>query len=69
MQHSSVNWPKRWSGKALRQAGQIIGAYLDPKDQTGPLVALHKLIKVLDTQELAGALDRMEKGFGLKVVK
>jgi hypothetical protein len=55
--------------KALRQAGQIIGEYLDPKDQTGPLVALHKLIEVLDTQELAAALDRMEKGFGLKVVK
>jgi hypothetical protein len=55
--------------KTLRQAGPIIGAYLDPKDHTGPLVALQKLIEVLDTQELAAALNRMEKGFGLKVVK
>ena len=30
---------------------------------------LARLVAVLDTQELAAALDRMEKGFGVKAVK
>jgi hypothetical protein len=54
---------------ALRKAGRIIAGYLDPKNPAGPMTSLHALIDVLDTQELAAALDRMEKGFGLKVVK
>jgi hypothetical protein len=52
----------------LREAGQILGDYLAP----GPHDAdetITRLLAVLDTQELAGALDRLEKGHGLRVVK
>jgi hypothetical protein len=52
----------------LRLAGQIIGEYLEP----GPHDAeetLRRLIAVLDTQDLAGAIDRLEKSHGLRVVK
>jgi hypothetical protein len=40
-----------------------------PGSSIGPMTSLHELIEILDTQELAAALDRMEKGLGLKVVK
>jgi hypothetical protein len=52
----------------LRKAGQILGDYLAP----GPHDAdetITRLLAVLDTQEVAGALDRLEKGHGLRVVK
>lgn len=48
---------------ALREAGKIIGEYLEP----GPRNAedtVNRLIAVLDTQELAGALERAEKPDG-----
>jgi hypothetical protein len=52
----------------LRLAGQIIGEYLEPglhdADET-----LNRLIAVLDSQDLAGAIGRLEKGHGLRVVK
>ena len=53
---------------ALRKANRIIAAYLEP----GPRVAdetINQLIAVLDTQDLALALERLEKGHGLRVVK
>ncbi len=52
---------------ALRDATEIIGDYLEP----GPRDAeetINRLIAVLDTQELAAALERVE-GHGLRVVK
>jgi hypothetical protein len=52
----------------LRKAGQIISGYLEP----GPHDAeetITQLIAVLDTQDLAGAIERLEKGHGLRVVK
>jgi len=52
---------------ALRDATEIIGDYLEP----GPRDAeetIDRLIAVLDTQELAAALERVE-GHGLRVVK
>ena len=52
----------------LREAGQIICEYLEP----GPRDAdetIRRLIAVLDTQDLALAIDRLEKGHGLRVVK
>jgi hypothetical protein len=53
---------------ALRKANRIIAAYLEP----GPRDAdetITQLTAVLDTQELARAVDRLEKGHGLRVVK
>jgi hypothetical protein len=33
------------------------------------LATINRLIEVLDSQELAAAIKRVEKGYGLKVVK
>ena len=51
----------------LRLAGQIIGEYLEP----GPRDAeetLARLIALLDSQDLARAIARLEKVQGLRVV-
>jgi hypothetical protein len=53
----------------LRTAGRIIAEYLEPGLRPTAEETLSRLVAVLDTQELAAALERMEKGFGLKVVK
>ena len=53
---------------ALRKASRIIANYLEP----GPRDAdetITQLITVLDNQGLWRALDRLEKGHGLRVVK
>jgi hypothetical protein len=52
----------------LRKVDQIIGEYLEP----GPRNAdetMTQLIAVLDTSDLALAIERLEKGHGLRVVK
>jgi hypothetical protein len=52
----------------LREAGWIIGEYIEP----GPRDAeqtLSRLIAVLETHDLARAIERIEKGRGLRVVK
>jgi hypothetical protein len=52
----------------IRKAGQITGEYIE----SGPRDAeqtLSRLIAVLDNQDLWRALDRLEKGHGLRVVK
>jgi hypothetical protein len=53
---------------ALRQVGSIIAEHLESKvsdaDET-----ITQLVAVLDTQELADAINRLERGFGLRVVK
>ena len=52
----------------LREAGRIIGEYIEP----GPRDAeqtISRLIAVLETQDLARAIERLEKGHGLRVVK
>jgi hypothetical protein len=45
---------------ALNQAGSIIGDYLE--GQRDPIVTINRLIEVLDSQALAAATRRMEKG-------
>jgi hypothetical protein len=52
----------------LRKAGQILCEYLEP----GPRDAdetITQLIAVLDNQELSGAVERLESGYGIRVVK
>jgi len=52
----------------LREVGPIIGEYIEP----GPRDAeqtLSRLIAVLETQDLARAIERLEMGHGLRVVK
>ena len=53
---------------ALRQVGLVIAEYLElgvtDADET-----ITELVKLLDTKELADAINRLERGFGLRVVK
>jgi len=53
---------------ALRQVGLIIAEHLElgvtDADET-----ITALVKSLDTKELADAINRLERGFGLRVVK
>jgi len=52
----------------LRQVGSIIAEHLESgtSDADGVIA---QLVAVLDTQELADAINRMERGYGLRVVK
>jgi hypothetical protein len=52
----------------IREAGRIIAEYLEP-DALGAEETLSRLIAVLDTEDLARAVERLEKGHGLRVVK
>ena len=53
---------------ALRQVGLIIAEHLElattDADET-----ITRLTAVLDTAELADAINRLERGFGLRVIK
>jgi hypothetical protein len=53
---------------ALNEAALIIGDYLEP-GRRDPLATINRLIQVLDNQKLAAAIERADKGYGLKVVK
>jgi hypothetical protein len=52
---------------ALRQVGLIVAEQLE--FGTDADEAITRLVTVLDTQELADAMNRVERGFGLRVVK
>jgi hypothetical protein len=52
----------------LRKAGRIIGEYIEPGPRNAEQT-LTRLIAVLETQDLAHAIERLEKGHGLRVVK
>jgi hypothetical protein len=54
---------------ALNEAALIIGDYLELGHPRDPVATSNRLIQVLDSQKLAAAITRMEKGYGLKVVK
>ena len=53
---------------ALRQIGLIVAEHLETGARDAD-EAITQLVAVLDTQELADAMDRVERGFGLRVVK
>ena len=52
---------------ALRQVGLIVAEHLESKSDADE--AITQLIAVLDTQELAAAMNRVERGYGLRMVK
>jgi hypothetical protein len=54
---------------ALNEAALIVGDYLEPGHSRDPVATINRLMEVLDDQNLAAAIKRMEKGYGLKVVK
>jgi hypothetical protein len=53
---------------ALRQVGIIVAEHLEA-DVRDADEAVAKLIAILDTPELAAAMNRMERGYRLRVVK
>jgi hypothetical protein len=54
---------------ALNEAALIIGDYLEGVHTRDPVATINRLIEVLDRQKLVAAIMRMEKGYGLTVVK
>jgi hypothetical protein len=52
---------------ALRQVGLIIAEHLELGTDADETIT--QLVAVLDTKELADAINRLERGFGLRVVK
>lgn len=52
----------------LRQVGSIIAEHLEAATSDADEVVT-QLVAVLDTQELADAINRLERGYGLRVVK
>ena len=53
---------------SLRQVGSILAEHLETTTSNADEVVA-QLVAVLDTQELADAIDRLERGYGLRVVK
>jgi hypothetical protein len=53
---------------AIRQIGLIVAEHLESGASDADEVII-QLVAVLDTQELADAMNRVERGFGLRAVK
>jgi hypothetical protein len=53
---------------AVRKAGNIIAEHLEPRGRDA-VQTLSRLIEVLDNEDLARAIERLEKVHGLRVVK
>jgi hypothetical protein len=53
---------------AIRAAGRLIAERLEP-DGRNAGETISRLIAVLDTEDLARAMERLEKGRGLRMVK
>jgi hypothetical protein len=53
---------------AMRQVGLIVAEHLELGMQDADEV-ITQLVAVLDTEELAEAMNRLERGYGLRVVK
>jgi hypothetical protein len=53
---------------ALNEAASILSDYLEPGPRD-PVATINRLIKVLDNQKLAAAMEGIDKVYDLKVVK
>jgi hypothetical protein len=53
---------------ALRQVGLIVAEHLESRTSDADEV-ITQLIAVLDTQELAATMNRVERGYGVRLVK
>jgi hypothetical protein len=53
---------------ALRQVGLIVAEHIESGSSDAD-EAITNLVAVLDTEELAAAMNRVERGHGLRVVK
>ena len=53
----------------IEKAGFIVAEHIKPGHAQDPEQTINRLIAVLHTQEVAGAVKRLKMGFGLKVVE
>jgi hypothetical protein len=53
----------------IENAGTIIAEHIEPGPAGDPEQTINRLIEVLDTQDVAGAIARLKAGFRLKVLK
>lgn len=53
---------------ALNEAAFIIAEHLEPGLPRDPVATVKRLIEVLDSQELAAAIKRMDRGHDLRLV-
>jgi hypothetical protein len=53
----------------LERAGVIIAEHIEPGRARDAEQTINRLMAVLDTQEVALAMERLNEGFGLRVVK
>ena len=53
---------------ALDKAALIIAEHIEPGHARGPEQTINRLIQLLDSQDLAAAVERLKSGFGLRVV-
>jgi hypothetical protein len=53
---------------AVEEAGRNIAQYIEPGPRSAERT-LSRLIAVLDNEDMARAIERLEKGYGLRVVK
>jgi hypothetical protein len=54
---------------SLRRVGSILAEHLEAATTSNASEVVAQLVAVLDTQELADAINRLERGYGLRVVK
>jgi hypothetical protein len=54
---------------ALSQAILVIADHFEPGLPRDPLATIKRLLEVLNDQELAAAIGRTERGYGLKAVQ
>jgi hypothetical protein len=53
----------------LNEAAFIIADHFEPQLPRDPVTTVKRLIEVLEHNELAASIKRLEKGYGLRVVK
>lgn len=54
---------------ALNEAALILADHFNPGLPREPLATVKRLIEVLDSQEVATAIGRLDRGYELRVVK
>jgi hypothetical protein len=54
---------------ALNEAAFIIADHFEPEIPRDPVTTVKRLIEVLEHEELVASIKRLDKGYGLRVVK
>jgi hypothetical protein len=54
---------------AFREAGQVVAEYLEPGRPRDADKTIQELISILERQDLAAAMERLDHAHGLRIVK